>query len=290
MATLREYYDTDIKTINLAADWRTLDAHGVENSSINARVHQEFDANAKFMSFWIPADLNVGGAINYILEFPGTQNAQLDGTGVDGVNISTGMSGYEDYGFSRDLLYTKRLFFYIDGEIALQDREIIKGLAGRAGYKAVVRDREYARNRAMHETPLAFISHDSRDKESLVRALAIQMSSMMCPVWYDEFSLGVGDSLRQSIERGLKETRKCVVILSPNFFSNAGWGKAEFDSIYTREIIEKNNVILPVWHGVSAQEVYEYSPRLADRMGLSSDLGVEELSRRLVAAVHKAAI
>ena len=107
----------------------------------------------------------------------------------------------------------------------------------------------------------------------------------MCPVWYDEYSLKVGDSLRSSIEKGLRETKKCVLILSPNFLANDGWGKAEFDSVYTREIIERGNVILPVWHNVDVKQVYEYSPRLADKVGLSSTLGVEELAKKLAIAI-----
>jgi TIR domain len=59
----------------------------------------------------------------------------------------------------------------------------------------------------------------------------------MCPVWYDEFALKIGDNLRDSIERGLKECRKCVLVLSPNFLTNGGWTKKEFDSIFTREIL-----------------------------------------------------
>ena len=103
----------------------------------------------------------------------------------------------------------------------------------------------------------------------------------MCPVWYDEYSLRVGASLRESIERGLKETKNCIIVLSPNFLSNEGWGKAEFDSVFTREILQKQNVMLPVWHKVTVEQVYEYSPRLADKVGLNSNIGVKELARKL---------
>jgi hypothetical protein len=44
---------------------------------------------------------------------------------------------------------------------------------------------------------------------------------------------------------------------------------------------------LPVWHNVDAKQVYEYSPRLADKVGLNSSLGVEELARRLVRAIRQ---
>jgi hypothetical protein len=111
--------------------------------------------------------------------------------------------------------------------------------------------------------PMAFISHDSRDKETTARPLAVSLSQTLCPVWYDEFSLNVGDSLREKIEKGLKECKRCILILTPNFLSNTGWTKKEFDSIFTRELLENENLVLPIWSGVTAKDVFEYSPALA---------------------------
>ncbi len=47
-----------------------------------------------------------------------------------------------------------------------------------------------------------FISHASEDKDTVVRALAAKLDSLQVRVWYDEFSLKVGDSLSASIDRG----------------------------------------------------------------------------------------
>ena len=47
--------------------------------------------------------------------------------------------------------------------------------------------------------------------------------------------------------------------------------------------------MLPVWHNVDARDVYEYCPRLADKVGLKSDVGSKELARKLVNAVKKTA-
>ena len=124
----------------------------------------------------------------------------------------------------------------------------------------IAKDQEYARKRSAEEKPLAFVCHDTRDKDSLVRDPVHELTKLFCPVWYDEYSLTVGDSLRNSIEMGLKRAGKCVLVLSPSFLSNDGWSKVEFDSIFTRELVEQKNVILPVWHGVGEKEVYEYSP------------------------------
>jgi hypothetical protein len=140
--------------------------------------------------------------------------------------------------------------------------------------------------RSRQEVPLAFISYDSRDRE-VAQKIAIGLQRLMCPVWYDEFSLKVGDNLRDSIEKGLRECRKCVLVLSPNFFSNKGWTKKEFDSVFTREILEEKQLVLPVWSGVDKHKVFDYSPSLLNVKGLNwKELGDDEACRRLHLAIE----
>ena len=108
----------------------------------------------------------------------------------------------------------------------------------------------------------------------------------MCPVWYDEFSLSVGDSLRESIEGGLKSCGYCILVLTPNFLSKGGWPKREYDSIFTREVIEDERLILPVWHNVSKQEVMEYSASLADKLARSTATHtVEEIAEEIAGVI-----
>jgi TIR domain len=52
-----------------------------------------------------------------------------------------------------------------------------------------------------------FISHASEDKDGFVRLLAGQLKERRIEVWYEEFSLRPGDSLRQSIDQGLSKSR-----------------------------------------------------------------------------------
>ena len=51
-----------------------------------------------------------------------------------------------------------------------------------------------------------FISHASEDKGVIVRPLAIILERLSIRVWYDEFSLQLGDSLIASIDKGLHES------------------------------------------------------------------------------------
>ena len=99
-------------------------------------------------------------------------------------------------------------------------------------------------------------------------------------VWYDEFSLRVGDSLRRSIELGLASSRFGVVILSEHFFKKE-WPQKELDGLFVLEN-QGETRILPIWHKVSKDEVARYSPMLADKVALNTSLkSVDEIAEDL---------
>lgn len=116
-----------------------------------------------------------------------------------------------------------------------------------------------------------FISHASEDKEAFVRPLAEALAARGVKVWYDEFNLKVGDSLRRSIDRGLADSRYGIVVLSSDFFSK-NWPQYELDGLVTKEVNGGEKVILPIWHKVSKDEVAHYSPSLADKVALNTGL------------------
>jgi hypothetical protein len=109
-----------------------------------------------------------------------------------------------------------------------------------------------------------FISHASEDKDAIARPLADALQVRGLRVWYADFSLKVGDSLRKSIDHGLAHSKFGVVILSNHFFAKH-WPTQELNGLATREVNGKK-VILPVWHGVTFEDVRQYSPTLADRV------------------------
>jgi vacuolar-type H+-ATPase subunit I/STV1 len=63
-----------------------------------------------------------------------------------------------------------------------------------------------------------FISHASEDKEAFVAPLAQLLSQMGFRVWYDDFVLTVGDSLRQSIDKGIANSAYGLYRSVPAFF------------------------------------------------------------------------
>ncbi|HAS12588.1 MAG TPA: hypothetical protein DCS55_19080 [Acidimicrobiaceae bacterium] len=103
---------------------------------------------------------------------------------------------------------------------------------------------------AAPSTPLAhdvFISHASEDKQAVARPLADLLIDRDVEVWYDDFTLTVGDSLRRSIDRGLAGSRFGVIILSPDFFRKE-WPQAELDGLVAKQRASGAKVILPIWH------------------------------------------
>ncbi len=114
----------------------------------------------------------------------------------------------------------------------------------------------------------AFISHASEDKQKLVRPLATALEKMGFRVWYDEFELRVGDSLRQSIDRGLVNSRYGIVVLSHAFFAK-NWPQYELNGLTAREM-DGHKVILPIWHKVTKKDVLKSSPTLADKVAVNT--------------------
>jgi hypothetical protein len=126
-----------------------------------------------------------------------------------------------------------------------------------------------------------FICHASEDKDSFVRPLAAALRDSHLEVWYDEFSLVVGDSLRESIDKGLSKSRYGIVVLSPAFFSKK-WPLRELNGLVAREMSGQNSVILPVWHNITAQQILEYSPPLADRKAVDTKAGLATVCNELL--------
>ncbi|HEV2562629.1 MAG TPA: toll/interleukin-1 receptor domain-containing protein [Rhizomicrobium sp.] len=132
-----------------------------------------------------------------------------------------------------------------------------------------------------------FICHASEDKDDFVRPLAEALRSHHIDVWYDEFTLTVGDSLREAIDRGLATSRFAIVVLSPSFFKKR-WPKRELNGLVARETGEDRNLILPVWHRVSRSDVLGFSPPLADLLAVSSARGMKQVVNDLLKKIRPA--
>jgi hypothetical protein len=283
MATLREYYFTEFSTLSTQMDHSLRPAAGGPPVTVIARVHSDFTSYVRYVSFFIEEGSYTPSFAAYLSQYP-TQVLDRADSSVEVTSSHPAVYG-APLG-SKDLPFSGRVFLYIDQIVPVEEQQGLISAAAAASVHLEIKDKTYAEYLTYHEHPRAFISHDSRDKDSFVRPLAAKLRSMMCPVWYDEYSLKVGHSLRESIDKGLKEAPKVILVLSPNSLSNHGWTKAEFNAAMNKHITSGGSVILPIWHNVSRSQVEEYSLLISDTFALNSNMDMDELTRRLFIEIN----
>lgn len=255
----------------------------VNGARLHATVHFILSPNVVFVSWHINQSTN--GLDTYKIALDRTLDVVKEG--VSSVGLKTIATNYERSMDSRDLGFGGRAFLYGENELTPAEEEELYNYGRSIGITPHFRGPKYLVHKTITEPPLAFISHSSTDKDSIAGPIAEGLSTALCPVWYDEYSLKVGDRLRESIEKGIRECKICIVIITPNYLKNIGWARTEFDAVFSKEHIFQEDSILPVWSGVTPREVYEYSPSMANRVALNLDsLGIEKVISSLHVAIQ----
>lgn len=297
MPNLLEYFNNDFKdlsldtTVNFSIQQLDQDKKviGQQDVEIRQRIRINMDSSVRLFTYYIPATPDTLSIIGAIIDNLSEQVKQADG-------VSAFASFYNDVQVGEHgSVYSNRIYFYAETLLSQDEITKLDLFCKERKLFVTVRSSDYLKRKMETEKPVAFISHDSRDKDLIARRLANGLNSRLCFVWYDEYSLKIGDSLRESIEKGIKEAKRCILILTKNYLNNPGWGRKEFNSIFTREMILNERIILPIWHNVSKHEVYDFSPSLADTFALTwpsadnkSDDEYKQEVEQLISKIHAA--
>jgi len=130
-----------------------------------------------------------------------------------------------------------------------------------------------------------FISHASEDKEKFVIPLVERLKNFGVEVWFDKFTLKIGDSLSKSINEGLKESNYGVLIISKAFMGK-NYTEFELTSLLNKEIGNRK-IILPIWYDVNEEEVKKYNYYLADKMALDSrKMSLDEIAESIIEVIR----
>jgi len=131
-----------------------------------------------------------------------------------------------------------------------------------------------------------FLSHASEDKDDIARPLQAALQARGLTVWFDEINIKVGQSIRQEIEKGIAHATFGVVILSPNFFAKQ-WTQAELDALFTKKLSTGRDLLLPIWHRVTRDQVESHSPLVAGILALNTSLmSTEQIADAIAEAVR----
>ena len=126
----------------------------------------------------------------------------------------------------------------------------------------------------------AFISYASEDKAEVAGPLAAALIERGVEVWFDEVELAVGDSLREKIDHALASSHIGIVIIS-RAFTTKGWTQYELNAIVSGAISGKQ-ILFPIWHRITGEEVARFSPTLVDRVARSTSThSIEAIAREI---------
>ena len=158
MATLREYFAKDgSNALTIHQTLNISDSDGSVLMEVVGRLHLDFVSNAKYVSFYIPPrhgvecpELLVLRSVNEILRWHETTQVWV-GFGSERISAF-------------DLVFTGRIYLYSEQPVRDEHRVMIETQSAQLEHKIIFRSEEYVAERNRWEKPLAFISHDSRDK------------------------------------------------------------------------------------------------------------------------------
>lgn len=102
-----------------------------------------------------------------------------------------------------------------------------------------------ARIHAGLDRPLLFVCHASEDKAFADR-LVRELDSRALHAWYDKREILVGDSIVDKINKGLKDARFVLVILSPHSVAKP-WVTKELNSTLKRQLDDERITIFRLW-------------------------------------------
>lgn len=131
-----------------------------------------------------------------------------------------------------------------------------------------------------------FVSHASEDKEDIARPLVVALEKRGLHVWFDELSIRWGQSIHRSIEEGIAHSRFGLIIISPHFMAKQ-WTNAELDALYDRSITDETAGILPLWHGVTLEQVQANLPMIAALKAFkTADWTIDQIADEVVKALQ----
>ena len=92
-----------------------------------------------------------------------------------------------------------------------------------------------------------FLCYAPDDKAAILK-LKQTLADYGLNVWLDDEQIDIGDSVRDTIERGVEQSRFLVVCLSRHF-TNSCWGRADYEALLRRILATRNADVLPVLTG-----------------------------------------
>lgn len=113
-----------------------------------------------------------------------------------------------------------------------------------------------------------FLCHAWDDRRTTATDLHDLLETQGVSVWFSERDIILGQPFMREIDKGLAKTRIGLVLITPAFLNrinNGGVSEKELSELLARDLL------IPVAHGVTYDEIRTVSPLLGSRNGLNTN-------------------
>lgn len=112
-----------------------------------------------------------------------------------------------------------------------------------------------------------FLCHAWDDRKEAAKVLNDLLEAHGVSVWFSEKDVLLGSSILREIDKGLAKSRVGIVLVTPSFLKRVnaeGIADKELSALLARDLL------VPIVHNTSFEELREVSPLLGSRSGLST--------------------
>jgi hypothetical protein len=125
-----------------------------------------------------------------------------------------------------------------------------------------------------------FLSYARIDGISVATDLQSELENLGIAVWFDEIAIVPGRSQSLQMDAGLRKARAGVAVLTPAYLAGRFWTERELGALLSKE------VLIPVLHNVTFEDVKEYSGILPDLAGFTTAQdSVADIAKKIAVAV-----
>jgi len=128
-----------------------------------------------------------------------------------------------------------------------------------------------------------FLCHAWDDRKGAAKELHDMLEAKGVSVWFSEKDVLLGSSLMREIDKGLVKSRVGIVLVTPLFLKRIqgeGIADKELSALLARDLL------VPIVHNTTYDELRDVSPLLGSRSGLSTiDDTMEEIAAKLAELV-----
>ena len=124
-----------------------------------------------------------------------------------------------------------------------------------------------------------FLCHAWDDRKGAAKELHDLLESKGVTVWFSERDVPLGSSLLREIDKGLAKSRVGIVLVTPSFLKRVegeGIAEKELSALLARDLL------VPIVHNTTFEDLREVSPLLGSRSGLST---IEESMTNVAAKI-----